>query len=116
MKALNRGADCGTPSVTTPILRIALDVVWARAMGGAVTAHAKPEREAEADEKHVRSLPRKRCESRVDLAAVDCVENLDSQPHCASGYCHLSQRCLGWGDSRVDEHGQIFGSRHQLKQ
>ena len=40
----------------------------------------------------------------------------DSQPHCAGGCRHLSQRCLGWGDSRVDEHGQIFSSRHQLKQ
>ena len=62
------------------------------------------------------SLPRKRCESRVDLVAVACVESLDSQPHCAGGSRHLSQRCLGWGDSRVDEHGQIFNSRHQLKQ
>jgi hypothetical protein len=38
MKALNMGEDCNTPSVTTPIFRVAFEVACARAIGRGASA------------------------------------------------------------------------------
>ena len=47
------------------------------------------------DEEGVGPLARKRCEGSIDLAAGAGVEDVDLQPHGASGRFHVSQRGFG---------------------
>jgi hypothetical protein len=77
------------------------------------------EQEAAADEKRVRPLARKRCESRIDLTAASSVEDLGPQPHGASGRFHLSEHRLGHGSGWIDVRwydGTIFPTLRILGQ
>src|SRR2546421_5120665 len=70
-----------------------------------------------AEEDGVGPVANKSCESRIDLAAVAGVVNLDLQSDGAGSRFQVSQRGLcirdiGW----IDEHDHMSRSRHQLTQ
>src|SRR5215831_8289525 len=75
---------------------------------------AANEKAIAADEKRVGPLAHKSCKGRVDLPTVAGLEDLELQPHSASSRFHVSQRSLGSGISRIDEHGHTSGAGHQL--
>src|SRR5262249_5931008 len=74
------------------------------------------EKRVGADEECVGPLAYKVCEGRVDLAAGAGAENLDLQSYGARSRFHVSQRRLGSGTGRIDEHSHASGSGHQLTQ
>jgi hypothetical protein len=69
------------------------------------------------DEQRFGTFARHRGESRIDLAAVARVEDLDFQPENVCRFLHLSPSGLGAHNvARVDHHGDANHSRHQIAQ
>src|SRR6266576_4197363 len=66
------------------------------------------------NEKGIGPLAHTSCESHIDLAASAGVEDLNFQPDCASSRLRVSQRALGIGAGRVDEHANASGCGYQL--
>ena len=69
------------------------------------------------DEQGIGLLARRSFESGINLALSGGVDDLNSQPHGASGRFRVSQcrpsiRLIGW----IDEHGHPFGSGNKLTQ